>query len=472
MRIQMTFLDRILPDVQKAKQETGSHLLVSVALAQVILESDYGKSELAVKANNYAGHKYDPQLHKEWYSKVSSEWNGKAMIKVESKFAKYPNFTAFIKQHFNWFNSTPYREKTYAELFQATTAEEQAKALTGTYATDPNYADKLMRLINQYHLTQYDKGSDKMTYPKPNIIDRRKRALGYPDRGIYPWRDLKSITTLVWHYSATVRQGTTEQVIKGHESYWRNHHGWEIGGYHYFIGRDGTIVQNYDLTLGTYGAGQANPYTVHICCEASNKNNYTEAQKKSREALTLWLMTRSDLPNLKTLLGHKEVPGNSTTCPGYSKAELDNYRKDIYAKIKKSNNNTTSTMNPQGLKTRPIPKYKGTSIPFKRFKVGDTITIRNPFNWIDTENHLYMQSKRHDELVGTKDKIVEVKQYQAEYSNYIYKLEKYNSWIAEQDIVEARESGKKTDKQTDAGVEVKDNYLYFDGVKYKLVEDK
>lgn len=175
-------------------------------------------------------------------------------------------------------------------------------------------------------------------FPKPKIVDRRRKALGYPGHGVYPKRPLSAIKNIVWHYTATTHAGDAENIIAAHESYWRNHHGWDIGGYAYYIDRQGKIVQNYDLEVVTYGAGIANPYCLHISLEASDENNYTPAQIKSREELTLWLLTGA-LKHLggSSMRGHKEMPGNSTSCPGYSISKLNALRSDLTKKLASKN---------------------------------------------------------------------------------------------------------------------------------------
>lgn len=179
-----------------------------------------------------------------------------------------------------------------------------------------------------------------MSYPRPNMIDRRKRAMGYPSTGAFATRDnLTKIKNLVWHYTATERTGDGEEIIRGHEAFWRKEHGWDIGGYHFFIDRLGVIYWNYDLRIATYGVGGFNPTCVHVSCEAtmrSGKPTYTEAQIKSREVLALWLLS-DPLKHLDgyDLRGHKEFPGHeSNSCPGYTIGELNNYRKKLNDKLK------------------------------------------------------------------------------------------------------------------------------------------
>src|SRR5699024_1668088 len=196
----------------------------------------------------------------------------------------------WAKHHASWLQRLP---KVYNKAISAKTVEEQAQALQGTYATDTGYAKKLLDIIERDGLKKYDKkkGNDTMSFPRPKMTDRRKQALGYPSSGAYAKRSVGAIKNIVWHYTATKHEGNGATIIQNHERYWRNTHGWDIGGYHYYIDRQGNIYWNYDLEIVTYGAGRLNPQLMHISCEASSASNYTPAQIKSREALTLWLMS-------------------------------------------------------------------------------------------------------------------------------------------------------------------------------------
>lgn len=450
-----------------------SPFFMSIMLAQWALESDYGQSELATRANNYTGHKA-----KDWkgsvYRKETKEYVGGKWVTVREPFRYYDTPADWAKHHAYWLNRLP---DTYAKAIASDSPEAQAKALQGTYATDPKYSKKLMDVIQKHDLKKYDerwKGAQPMSkIAKPKMIDRRRRALGYPGHGIYPRRLKSAIKKIAWHYSATLRSGSAEDVLRGHERFWKNSHGWDIGGYHYFIGRDGTILWNYDLEIATYGAGKANPWTMHICCEASQPNNYTPAQIKAREQLTLWLMTELGLTG-QDMLGHKEVPGNSTPCPGYTAQQLQAFRDGLDKKLKESKGG--STYNPQGLETSPIPKYTSPKLPFDTLEEGRQVTIRDPFSWVDLKNRTFMKSKRHDEIAGTKDFIKEIRVLKEpmSYSRVAYLLEQYNSWILEQDLVEARASW---DKVKDAEKIVKeteqeklpDGHFWVEGELFKIV---
>ena len=230
-----------------------------------------------------------------------------------------------------------------------------------------------------------------MSFPKPKMTDRRKQALGYPGRGVYSRRPLRNITTAVWHFTWSLHQQTGDIVMPKHEAFWRGTHGWDIGGYHFYIDLYGNIYWNYDLEICTYGAGTANPYTLHICCEG--KGNYTQAQIKAREELTLWLMSRADLPNLKMMRGHKEVPGNSTSCPGYSVAQLNAFRADLDAKLK----GTVKPTPPQVVKPADGEHYT--------VKHGDTLWLVATAHGLTLNQIRELNPDRKNDMLYTGDKL-------------------------------------------------------------------
>lgn len=233
-----------------------------------------------------------------------------------------------------------------------------------------------------------------MSFPKPKMTDRRKQALGYPGRGVYARRNKSAIRNIVWHYTATTHGGYGGDVIKAHENYWKNTHGWDIGGYHYYIDRAGNIFWNYDLEICTYGASAANPYTMHISVEASAVSNYTPAQIKAREDLTLWLLT-NDLKHLtgQSMRGHKEVPGNSTSCPGYSVVQLNKLRADLDAKLKGT------------AKPKPAPVVKPTSNDYYTVKHGDTLWLVATAHGLTLNQIRELNPTRKNDMLYTGDKL-------------------------------------------------------------------
>ena len=445
--------------------QTPSDFFNSISIAQACLETGYGTSDLYKGFNNAFGYKAKKG---EWNGRISGDYesdeyvNGVLVKDVPSDFRAYGSVEDSVKDHANMMSRTPYYANYYKDAINAKTPEIQAKALTGRYAGDPIYNIKLMEIIERYNLTQYDtkKGTDTMSFPRPKMTDRRKQALGYPGRGAYAKRSMSAIKNIVWHYTATKHEGNGATIIQNHERYWRNTHGWDIGGYHYYIDRQGNIYWNYDLEIVTYGAGRLNPQLMHISCEASSASNYTPAQVKSREALTLWLMSEP-LKHLggQDMRGHKEIPYNSTSCPGYSVSELNQYRKDLSAKLK-AGSKPVDTNNPQGMATTPFKEYKEPRLPFDELKKGDTVTLDTNWQWADLTKRQLLASPRYKDLLGTKDKIAEVIKLDkpGNHSKVAYRLEKYNSIILEEYLEESKRNWELKPVEVETPKEVKQKY--------------
>lgn len=156
----------IAPLYQKVQEETG--MLASVGLAQFCLESGYGTTDLAQKANNLHGMKcslsgntwsgsvWDGESYYEKYSPEQDEYGNEYQKK--SKFRKYPTMLDSIRDRAAYFigakNGSALR---YPGINKISNAEEQVKLIkAGVYATDVKYVDKLMSIVSRYNLTQYD----------------------------------------------------------------------------------------------------------------------------------------------------------------------------------------------------------------------------------------------------------------------------------------------------------------------------
>lgn len=128
----------------------------SIKLAQGILESQYGQSELAVHANNHFGMKCGAEWEGNRYCKYSAEWS-KSEGKAQKLgcFRRYKSVADCYKAHSDFLR---YR-KYYKNLFYLSSYDYKSWAIglqKAGYATDPNYAKKLISLIQRYELFQYD----------------------------------------------------------------------------------------------------------------------------------------------------------------------------------------------------------------------------------------------------------------------------------------------------------------------------
>jgi len=134
-------------DISK-KEMKDYGIPTSVTLAQGILESQSGNSDLAIQGNNHFGIK----CHKNWRGQTIYHDDDEA----QECFRKYLNPEESFKDH-SQFLAT---RKRYAFLFRLpkTDYESWARGLKKAgYATDPTYPEKLIYIIEKYHLDKLDK---------------------------------------------------------------------------------------------------------------------------------------------------------------------------------------------------------------------------------------------------------------------------------------------------------------------------
>lgn len=155
---------------------------------------------------------------------------------------------------------------------------------------------------------------------EPQIKDRRNSAMG----GQANNRSRSAITHIAWHYTAVAR--ANNRTIESHENYWRDTHGWDRGGYHYYIDSQGVLHWNYNYERITWGVASNNDYTVHVSLEGNSATDFSEAQLKARDWITRKMMSELSIsPN--NVMQHKEFPGNeSQTCSGYTLEQMNAFR--------------------------------------------------------------------------------------------------------------------------------------------------
>ena len=125
-------------------------ILASLTIAQAILESNWGQSGLTLRANNLFGIKgeYNGQYE---IAKTSEYYNGE-WVTVDAKFRKYPSWTESIQDH-----SELLQKPRYQNLIGVTDYTLACKLIREDgYATDPEYTNKLISIIEYYGLTKYD----------------------------------------------------------------------------------------------------------------------------------------------------------------------------------------------------------------------------------------------------------------------------------------------------------------------------
>ncbi|QDK70520.1 LysM peptidoglycan-binding domain-containing protein [Lactococcus protaetiae] len=152
------FIENIASSAKPIADANG--LYPSVMIAQAILESNWGTSQLANSPYyNLFGIQGSYQ-GKSVVFKTQEYLNGKWVTK-DMPFRVYPSFNesfqdnAYVLKTTN-FGSGPYYIKAWRA--NASTYQQATAALTGKYATDPSYGASLNNIIAQYNLTRFDGG--------------------------------------------------------------------------------------------------------------------------------------------------------------------------------------------------------------------------------------------------------------------------------------------------------------------------
>ena len=148
------FIDTLAPHAKELQQGYG--VLPSIILGQAILESNWGQSQLASQYKNLFGIKASgnqPKISLETKEFVNEQW-----ITIQGDFRVYNTWEESLDDHTMLFvNGTNWNPQLYSGVLTATNYKQAAQALqTAGYATDPNYANKIISVIESYDLEQYD----------------------------------------------------------------------------------------------------------------------------------------------------------------------------------------------------------------------------------------------------------------------------------------------------------------------------
>ena len=163
------YIDRYWQLAVEHQQEYG--IPASITLAQGLLESAAGQSTLATEGNNHFGIK----CHK--------EWQGETMLRSDDApdecFRVYKTPEESYRDHSQFLRRT-----RYLRLFSLDVTDYRgwAQGLRECgYATDPNYAARLITIIERYSLYSYDTDAGRMTEETVAYI-REHLAKSHPVR--------------------------------------------------------------------------------------------------------------------------------------------------------------------------------------------------------------------------------------------------------------------------------------------------
>ena len=168
-----------------------SGICAAVTVAQAILESGWGKSELAVNANNLFGMKKNLSGNtwkgsawdgKSVYSKDTKEVYASGPATIRADFRAYKDWQTSVNDHSAYLagakNGSALR---YKGLVGCTDYKKAAQIIKdGGYATAPDYVQKLCKLVEQYNLTKYNVAVSTAAATKTTTAKTKEIKIWYP----------------------------------------------------------------------------------------------------------------------------------------------------------------------------------------------------------------------------------------------------------------------------------------------------
>ncbi len=176
----VTQAQRMTPEEYIAKYKADaieemkrSKVPASITLAQGLLETESGNSDLVQRSNNHFG------------IKCKSNWSGESVSHTDDApnecFRKYPSARESYADHSDFLKTSG----RYASLFTLDPTDYKGWAIglrKAGYATNPRYPDILIRNIEKYQLYAYDIFDNAIPAP-PGIVmeDTAKMVMAVPE---------------------------------------------------------------------------------------------------------------------------------------------------------------------------------------------------------------------------------------------------------------------------------------------------
>ncbi|MBR1503236.1 MAG: glucosaminidase domain-containing protein [Prevotella sp.] len=168
------------------------HIPASITLAQGVFESAAGRSELALKGNAHFGIK-------------CNGWNGRRVYHDDDErnecFRAYNSAFESYEDHSRFLTSS----QRYRSLFDLDITDYKgwARGLKAAgYATNPQYANKLIEIIQLYKLYQYDEAKSYDKFMAAHSKDQRVNGMA-----------LHSIKIFNKNYYVVARRGDTFKTL-------------------------------------------------------------------------------------------------------------------------------------------------------------------------------------------------------------------------------------------------------------------
>ena len=166
---QQSFVSLVAPGAIAAQQRYG--IPAAVTIAQAIDESGWGQSELATADHNLFGIKGTGPAGSDM--RPTQEYENGIWVTRTAPFRVYHNIAESIADHSQLLATG----QAYQHAMAARHVPDAfAAALTGVYATDPDYGSSLIALMRLYNLYRYDSATPAAAPLEPQVAGQQAVA--------------------------------------------------------------------------------------------------------------------------------------------------------------------------------------------------------------------------------------------------------------------------------------------------------
>lgn len=270
----------------------------SITMAQALLESQAGQSELAVEAKNHFG------------IKCTSEWFGGVYYHDDDSegecFRQYGNAAESFKDHSIFLKRT-----RYSTCFEIAVEDYEgwARRLKACgYATDPSYAPKLIKLIEDYRL---DTLTVALTEHRPQAQTKNAGTDSVAKPAPKPKRPLKATIVhssepiMVIHNDPEPPYVEPLTAKEERDSFFLMHPRKKCNGIQYVVAREGDTYANVAFRLNVRERGLREDNDALGRELAKGDRIYLAAKRNTGEEPFVWSQTGQSLWQLSQEVGVK-----------------------------------------------------------------------------------------------------------------------------------------------------------------------
>lgn len=415
----MTFISNI----KQGCLDSWQHgILPSVSAAQAILESGWGQSTLAQYPN-----------HNLFGIKAGSDWKGKQVViatqeyinghyvTIDATFRKYDSWAESIKDHALFFSETDWRRNHYQNVIGEEDYKKACFALQAAgYATDPNYASKLITLIESHHLVEWDKEvltkeKGETTMAKHLVIcGHGQGQTGYDpgaangSLGITEAGKVREFASLMKKYSGNQIDYITDQNVYDYRSIGSLGNGYATITELHFNAFNGQARGSEVLIYAGYQADSLDQKLLAILAKRFTNRGFKQVN---------WLYNA----NVAASRGYNYRLVEIAFIDNNSDMAIYEQHKDTMAR------EFVQAITGQAV-TASTPSTSGSQSVTSFYHVGDSVTVQKHATHYQTGQAISSWVK------GRTYKIIRVKDVNQSNSKKAYLLEGINSWVLEQDV--------------------------------------